>query len=249
MADRTDDSRPTRFTSPLEGEIPQYRPLCGLAVTGLILGLLSSLAILHIGFGVIGLAAILAAAGAMIRIGRTPGMVGRGLAIAAIVLAIFWTAAAWGKDVTHAYLMSTQSREFALLWFNFLRNNEPEKAMELGNSPRGRRAFNARLIDHYLTDRDSYEAFQGFVVNPEVRALLKLGQRAQVRFYQAESPDNERVAADFAVTYEEGGVTKTFFVRLYLRRVILTDKQVSGWYIESSRGPVVPETLKTSGAT
>lgn len=248
MADRTDDSHSVRFTPPLEDEIPRYRPLCGLAVGGLILGLCSSLTILHIGFSVIGIAAILVAAAAMMRIARSPGMAGRGLAVGGILLAVFWTTAAWAKDLTHARLMDTQSREFGLLWFEFLRKNEPEKAMELGTPPGGRRALNATLIDHYLTDRDNYESFQGFVSNHEVRALLKLGQRAQVRFYQAEDPSEERVTQVFAVTYEDRGVKKTFFVRLFLRRAFLADKHVSGWYVESSRGPIVPDALAGWGA-
>lgn len=47
----------------------------------------------------------------------------------------------------------------------------------------------------------------------------------------------------FAVTYQEEAVPKAFFVRLILRRVILAEKRVSAWYLESSRGPLEPETL------
>ena len=144
MVERTQESHEARFPPPSEGEILEYRPLCGLAVAGLILGLFSWLAILHIGFAVVGAAAILAALASMIRIARAPGMIGRGLAVAGCVLAIFWTAAAWAKDLTHARLMDSQSREFALLWFEFLRDNEPAKAMELGNHPASRQPFNAR---------------------------------------------------------------------------------------------------------
>ncbi|MGI6415600.1 MAG: hypothetical protein ACOX1P_08030 [Thermoguttaceae bacterium] len=243
MVERTQESHEVRFAPPSEEEVLEYRPLCGLAVAGLILGLFSWLAILHIGFSVVALAAILAAVASMIRIARTPGMIGRGLAVAGCFLAIFWTAAAWAKDMTHARLMDSQSREFGLLWFEFLRNNEPAKAMELGNHPAGRQPFNSTLIDYYLTDRDRYESFQGFVANPEVRALLKLGDQAQVRFYQAEDQDEERAVQVFAVTYEEGGAKKTFFVRLVLHRAILADKHVSGWYVEASRGPITPEAL------
>ncbi|MDD4269266.1 MAG: hypothetical protein PHO07_08510 [Pirellulales bacterium] len=243
MVERTQESHEARFPPPSEGEILEYRPLCGLAVAGLILGLFSWLAILHIGFAVVGAAAILAALASMIRIARAPGMIGRGLAVAGCVLAIFWTAAAWAKDLTHARLMDSQSREFALLWFEFLRDNEPAKAMELGNHPASRQPFNAALIDHYLVDRDRYESLQGFVANPEVRALLRLGDRAQVRFYKAENHDEDWVGLVFAVTYQEEAVPKAFFVRLILRRVILAEKRVSAWYLESSRGPLEPETL------
>lgn len=243
MAAPTDDSREFHFTSPPQDEVPEYRPLCGLAVLGLILGLLSALAILHIGFGVVGAAAVLVAGVAMAQIARTPGMAGRGLAIAGAVLAVFWTTAGWAKDMTHARLMDTESREFGLLWFDFLRKNEPVKAMELGGHPSGRRPLNARLIDHYLTSRESYESLQGFVGQPEVRSLLKLGDRATVRFYQCEGVADDRVNQVYAVTYEEGGVKKTFFVRLSIRRAILADKHLAGWYVDSSRGPIVPEAL------
>ena len=80
--------------------------------------------------------------------------------------------------------------------------------------------------------------------SPLVRTLLALGPKAQVGFYRTvgQSHNNDRDEVDqlYAVTYEEDGERKSFFVSVHLQRTKLSDGAAS-WRIISTQGGVRPE--------
>ena len=77
-----------------------------------------------------------------------------------------------------------------------------------------------------------------------MRTLLALGPKAQVRFYrtadQTHENDNDRVAQCYAVTYEEQGEKKSFFVVVEMVRRKLSSGQ-AGWHVVDAQGGVRPE--------
>ena len=85
---------------------------------------------------------------------------------------------------------------------------------------------------------------EGYVEMPPVRTLLALGPRAVVRFYETVSQwhggNDDLVESLFAVTYEEGGEKKSFFVDVQAYRRKLADGS-AGWRILQTKGGVKPE--------
>ena len=77
-----------------------------------------------------------------------------------------------------------------------------------------------------------------------MRTLLALGPKAQVRFYQTadadREDDNDLVNQFYAVTYEEEGERKSFFVLVRMMRQKLGSGQ-AGWRILAAEGGVRPE--------
>lgn len=241
MNDRLDSTRWGKFSNADEGELPEYRALSGAAVLALILGLLSVLAIVHVGLSFIGGAAVLCSVIALVRISAAPSEVsGRGFAITGLILALFLTAAGVAREVTERRLLDHHSRELAVQWFEYLKEDEPEKALELNNSGASRRPLDEKLWDRYLTSKQEYEGLQEFVKKPEVRALLALGEQAEIRHYACLGASPGNVAQVYAVTYSEDDTKKTFFVRIDLARSVFLDAGTSAWRVASTRGPWQP---------
>ena len=86
-----------------------------------------------------------------------------------------------------------------------------------------------------------------YVKRPEVRCLLALGDRAQVRHFATEgqqhAEDLETTTEVYTVTYEEAGQKKTFFLLLSLRRYVLPGTGMSDWYVANSTGGYRPKAL------
>ena len=103
---------------------------------------------------------------------------------------------------------------------------------------------NSRLWDFYRQAEKGRQDLEKFTALPVVRALLALGPRAQFRFYdfsdQIHEDENDRVDLIYAVTYEESGERKSFFVLVYALRTKLADDRAV-WRILSVEGGVRPE--------
>ncbi len=242
MDDQVSGNRWGKFSAAAEAELPQYRALSGLAVVGFLLGFLSALSIVHVGLTFIGALAAICCLVAMGRISKAPSeMSGRRLALAGLLLALFWTVAGSARELTERYLVDIESRDFALQWFEYLKKGEPEKALEMANSPGGRRALNEKLKEQYLTSQSDYEGLEQFVNKPEVRSLLALGDRAQVRHYACLDASGGTASQVYAVTYDDQGTRKSFLVHINLIRSELPQHGVYGWHTGATDAPWKPE--------
>ncbi|NLS96997.1 MAG: hypothetical protein GXX96_33085 [Planctomycetaceae bacterium] len=242
MDNRLNPTRWAKFSDSTEAELPEYRAVSGLAVAGLLLGLLSVLSMVHVTLCFVGGAAALCSIAALVRISASPSEIsGRRLAVTGLVLAVFLTTAGLANYLTNQRLLDLHSREFAALWFDYLKKGEPEKAFELNNRASVRRPLDGELWNRYLSSRDEYDGLRQFVAAPEVRALLALGDRAEVRHYAFAGADPERVAQVYAVTYEDAGIKKSFLVRITLARAPYPDQGVFAWQTVGTTGPWNPD--------
>jgi hypothetical protein len=242
MDDQSKLTRWGKFSDAAEAKLPEYRALSGLAVVGFLLGLFSVLAIVHISLSFVGAAAALCCLAALIRISASPSEIsGRRLALAGFVLAVFWTTSGLAKELTRQRLLDAHSRAFAVHWFEYLKKGEPEKAFELRNAASARRPLDSKLLGHYLSSRMDYEGLEEFVAKPAVRALLTLGDRAQVSHYTFDGADAEKVGQVFAVTYDDHGTKKSFLVHMTLVRSHFPDYGTSAWQIDGSHAPWTPD--------
>src|SRR5207249_2611764 len=90
-----------------------------------------------------------------------------------------------GVQMATSYLiLSRQAQPFAQEFFGYLREGSPQKAMMLKFAPDYRQSLDDGLWVFYRHDLEGKKALKEFVANPAVRALLALGDKAQVRLYK-----------------------------------------------------------------
>ncbi len=237
---RIPSDRPV-LSTPDEADVAQYRAVCGLAVVGSIVGLLSFVAVFAPMLWIVPALGVVLGILALRRIAReTPTLVGRKAALMGLALSLVFAVAAPTEFFYYRWLLRQEARQFAGYWFEYLLNKEPHKAHQLTDSAAGRQPLDEKLWEYYPTGAESREALEGYVARPVVRAILTLGNQAHVRFYNTESQstENERdiVVQSFAVTFSSEGEPKTFFVRLVMERSQIAGKRKAGWRVVRDEG-------------
>jgi hypothetical protein len=213
----------SRFDAPTD-EIVEYRAVSGLAVASLLVALAAPAAMLGTPLWLLPPLGMLLAGLALRQIARrAPTLVGRKAALAALLLSLVFAVAAPTQWFCYRQLLRREARQFAAIWFDALRRGEPHKAHQLTVVPRYRQPLDDRLLDTYRKGIRSQEKLKAMVEQPWVRKLLDLGPQAQVRYYgsadQEQQDDRDSVELIYAVSYEERGEPKTFFIDMLLWRV------------------------------
>ncbi len=239
------DVQATGWSDPEEHEMAEYRPVCGLAVASLVVSFLSPLAFFHPVLWFVPLVAALLAAVSLWRIARAEsGLVGGKWAAIALSLALFCLAAAPVRTLVFYHMIDREARCFAMQWFEQLRENQPHRAHQFTAAPENRLPLDEGLWDSYLSNEMSRKNLDSFVNRPVVRQLLALGRKALVRYYDTESFWHEKgldwVKQIFAITYEDQGEKKTFFVAVYLARHVIGASGNAEWEISNVVGGVRP---------
>jgi hypothetical protein len=133
-------------------------------------------------------------------------------------------------------------------WFALLAENDPYSALEMTNHPSGRLGPGSGLADQYTASHSLYDRLQTFVRDPAIRALLALGDRAEVRYYDdvvfnRGARGSLQIAQLYAVSHRPSSDAApiTFFVQLGLEKLPRDGTAPSGWQILSYKGGVRPE--------
>jgi hypothetical protein len=214
----------------------RYRAVSVLAIVSLLVSLLAVLAFWHPVLWVVPIAAVVLGLLAVVRIDRRENeLLGRGLAILAICFSLFTLSAAASRYATINYRARTAAQELGLRWFEALRNGNPELAAQLSMEPLQRESDGTDLQAFYRGEPGASDYLKRFVNDAVVKALLKLGTSARVRFLETvehlDDGRKERFYGIYAVTYEEGGELKTFFVQLGLVRFVASPRQAAHWWV------------------
>lgn len=235
------------ISDPRDAEFAAYRALAPQAVAGLIFGLLAPLALIDTLLWLMPALGLFFSCWALRRIKKNaPALTGRGMAMAGLTISLLIAVAAPTEWLVYRWRVRDEARQFSALWFRYLVQDEPQKAHQLTMPPQRRLPFDNRLWDFYRNNPRPREALKGYVSSPTVRALLALGPRSQVRFYdtagQSRTDNDDLVEQLYAVTYEEDGERKSFFVAVRMLRPKLSGGK-SGWRIISAEGGVLPKGL------
>ena len=197
-------------------------------------------------------AGIILAAAALRRIARNaPHLAGRKAALAGLTLSAIFAAAGPVEWIVYRQRVAAEAVQFAQFWFDFLRDDQPQKAFQLTLHPHQRQPLDASLWEFYTQEPRWRHELDDYVTQPAVRTLLALGPRAEVRFCQIDAQDRERdhdlVSPLFAVTFDEAGRKKTYFIRLKLERMRLTTRDAqkrtvafADWRVVMIEGGVRP---------
>lgn len=228
------------FTPTTEAEAEaEYRPIEPWACLALGAGVLagaSSLApvlwvlpVFGIGVGLIAVA----------RLRGDAGRSGHRLAIAGLVLSVFFLALPLARTAANFQLLVHQARPVADQYLEFLREGSPEKAVMLEFKPSNRKPADEGLWLYFRSDRQAKEELLKFLRQPEVRVLLALGKKADIRFYTAAAIGFEhgdgQVDLWYTVTYldeDDGDKKKTFLLDLRLRRRAGERGELSPWQVD-----------------
>jgi hypothetical protein len=232
------------ITDSQDAELAEYRPLAGQAVVGLIGGLLAPLALVDPVLWSIPVLGTSFSWWALRRINRTaPAISGRRMALGGLMLSLVFLAAAPADWLVYRWMVRGEARQFSVEWFKYLAQDQPEYAHQLTTAPQARQPLDEHLWAVYRNAPRMRQELENYVKSPLVRTLLALGPKAQVRFYdtasQARDNDNDQVEQVYAVTYEEGGEQKSFFVLVRMARLKLRSGG-AGWRILQTEGGYRP---------
>lgn len=236
--------------SVISDEAPElsYRHVSGWAVGGLCGGALSALAMTGQLFWLIPPVAVainVAALREVRRHGRQ--MIGRRAALAGLALALIFGLSAPLQGPIHRWSLRAAAIDLARQWFIALRENEPHKAHQLALPQWTRMPADEALVARYAEDK-ARRALANYIDQPAIGLLLRLGKRAQVRYYGntsvAPGDEEEKVVDLYAVTVEQGGRRTSFFVKLVLMRRLDLLRRVWSWQVSTAEFvPSAPEQL------
>lgn len=244
------------FTDAQDMELAEYRYLPGQVAMAIIFGLLSPLALVDLRLMFIPLLGVFLGVWALRRIKKNPtAMTGRKRALFGIALSLVFLAAAPADAVTAYRMINRQAREIADAWFQLVLDNRLLDArrlmlvvkkkddqstpamspVEMAARERAEKASPGKSdLEHEVDELSK---------RPVIQSLLYLGPAARVRFYQTELQEqadgNDIVQLSYAVTYDDKGERKTFFVGLDVRRLKLSNDN-HDWRIMNVAGGTRP---------
>jgi hypothetical protein len=232
------------ITDSQDTEMAGYRALSGLAIAGLLLGIVTPLALLTPWLWILPLAGLILSASGLRRIARDPtALTGRKMAWTGLLISLVVAVAAPTDWLYYRWVLRNDARQFSSLWLRCLTHDEPHKAFQLCQRPQERRPLDDSLWAYYRNDQKQQNSLRTYVASPLVRTLLALGPRAVVRFYdtvdQEEYDNGDLVSLTYAVTYEEEGEKKSFFITIESLRSNAGNGD-AGWRIVGA-APAKPE--------
>ena len=233
------------ITDSQDAEFATYRAFATQSVVGLIFGLLSPLSFLAHAFWFVPFVGVFFGGWALRRIKNNPeALTGRKLAWAGLSLSLLFAVAAPTDWLVYSHVVRNEARQVSLSWLQYLTHDEPLKSHQLTLSPDGRRPPDENLSDYYRNNPRSRKAIEGYIQSPRVRTMLALGPRAVVRFYdtveQVHDENEDLVKMIFAVTYEDEGEKKSFFVYVQAYRKKRPDGRAD-WQIFPAGAGARPE--------
>jgi hypothetical protein len=204
-------------------ELPGYQSLCGFSVISLILGGLSPLALIEPVAAIVPAAGMAVGGVALVRIARNaPALGGRRLALWGVGLSLLFLVAAPAEWLVYRWQIRREAVCVGDAWFAMLRDHQPQMAFQLTQEPRRRHPLDNTLAKVYRDSPELRDGLAAYLRQPPVRTLLALGHGAQAHCDRID--DQQRlfncdcVQPVYAVSYEEAGRKKSFFVVLHLVR-------------------------------
>ncbi len=229
---------PRSFGDSGAGEL-EYRPVSGLAVLGLVLGVLSVGAFLAPAlWGLAGLAAAInLVAWRRIAASGAP-MLGMRAAILGLCLSATFGVGAVSEHLMTRWIIFHQGDQFARRWFQLLGNDQLHLAARLEMDPQTRRSAPETDINNPL-DAQAVETFSPLEAGhqPVVKRLLALGRRARVEYLDTAElrtgAAGDNLVVIYRVTYEEPEGEQTFDVEMAMSRDRSVSPAAAGWRVQS----------------
>ena len=245
-AARHDATATNRHFGDSQDSVVEYRSPSGWAIAALALGLCSPVAMVGPLGWIVPAAAVVVGTVAIVRLGVPEQVkIGRRAALAGLSLGLVFIAAAPVALVTSQWCLEAEAHKVAVEWFDYLRHGEPHKASQLGVSTEVRQPLDDTLWAYYREHPEAKRELEDFARQPLVRALLALGEAAQVRFYETQQIERgsrrDELVQVYAVTYQDDDKKKSFFVRLSLDRSADPVTGRGRWRVNGAGGGIRPK--------
>jgi len=227
-------------------EVVRYRAISSLAMIALLAGLLSPLAMLATSLWLVPLTAVVIAGLALWRIAsRAPELIGRPAALVGLMLGVAFLIASPVDDIVYRYCLRRQAREFAGMWIDAIRHKELYKAHHLTVDPKHRLPLESKLADFYDQNETWHRSLNTFRNEATIRTLYRLGEDANIRFYETAAEGHEDVfdfvKQIYAVSFpDEHKKPKSFFISLLLQRSVDAGTGRAGWTLKRVEGGIRP---------
>lgn len=227
-------------------ELEDYRPLSLPAVVGLGLGLLSFLAVFHPVLWILPLVAALTCIFALVQLSQSDRMIGRAAAAWGLFFALALGVAAPLRTGVYYFTEQHEARKFGEEWFQAVLNGNMYKAHQMATMPQERKPLDDQLPALYEKSADLRNAMDAYQKTPVIATLRALGTKAVVRYYETEVCQTDGHRSDnvddvYAVTYDDNGQRKTFFVKLSLWRNLKQEVGPRVWRVQSPEGGYKPK--------
>jgi hypothetical protein len=213
------------ITDSQDAEFAAYRALPSQAVVGLLLALVSPVAWLDPFFWCVPALGLFFSLWALRRIRRDPAaLTGRKLAWIGLAVSLAILIAVPSQWLHNRWVLRDEARKITDQWIRCVTHDEPHKAFQLTQPEQKRQPLNDRLWDYYRSSPVSRQALEGYVQTPLIRAILALGPKANVQFYetseQVHEGQSDMVVHVYAVTYEDDGEKKSMLVEVPALRTV-----------------------------
>ena len=212
------------ITDPQDAELAAYRALAGQAVLGLIFGLLAPLALVDPMLWSIPVVGVFLSGWAIRRIKNAPRRWPAGRwPLAGLTLSLLFLAAVPADWFAYRRMVRNEARQFSALWFKYLTHDDPQKAHQLTLAPQSRQPLDDRLWDFYRNGACACgRSWKTTSSRPWCGPCSPWDRGPRCgstrRPAQTRENDNDLVDQLYAVTYEEGGERKSFFVLVRMER-------------------------------
>ena len=226
----------------------EYQAISGLAIGALLLGIASASALagqVLWGVPVLGVVTSLVA---LLRIERAAGaLAGRRAAQWGLALSMFFGAVAVAQFISNERLLAGRAEQVSRQWFAALAAGDLPLARQLGMPAKTRARISdpTQLWNYYRDVAGQRRDLEQFVAEPLIHTLLALDGAATVRLYAnrgVSMADQQTIVAQtYAVTYEDDGARKTFFVNLTIERNLQRGADKADWRVIKYAGGVDPE--------
>jgi hypothetical protein len=245
MADSAPETSLRKFG---ESEIA-FQSMEPWAILGLILGLLSAAAMIAPILWLLPLFGVLTSVVALRRIRLEAGRMGRTAALVGLGLSAFFGVAPVARAAAAWVMLSEQARPMADQFFEYLRQDSPEKALMLQFTPDARQPLDDMLWVFYRNDSEGKAQLKRFVSHSLVRTLLALGKKADVRFYKTHTvaTDGTRAQVDYwyTVTWsDESGKKTTLLAGILMERKPPADPGRNPWKVKDFTGGINPSQVR-----
>ncbi len=162
--------------------VANYRAVSITAIVALVLGLLSPVALIAPVLIVLPAAALFASVLALRGIALSDGvLVGRGLAVAGLVLALCFGSGVLSSQTIHTWLLARQARPWADMFIELVREDKLPAAFELTIPPQQRTSLDKDLRELYATD-EKQQVIEEFSLSEVVPILTELGPDDRVEY-------------------------------------------------------------------
>lgn len=225
----------------------EYRAVEPWAIGGLLVGLLSPIALLSQVLWLVPLVGIATNALALRRLHQGANRVGRSAALVGLGLSVLFGVVPVAQSVADYIVLKDQPREVADHFLEYLRHDDPRKALMLRAVPDVRKSVDddeaVKLF--FRNNHEARKDLAKFVELPAARTIMALGERADIRFYATVGvgTDGDRAQVNYwyTVTYDDDqGKKKTFLVGLVMERKPTQNPDLNPWRVQDFMGPINP---------